>query len=326
MSVKHSYKSNGYYNIYIIGDGGVGKTTYINNIINNAFTAHYKPTIGIDSHAICYNTSYGNINFNIFDYGGQQKYNINNYFNNVDKYFKIADSCIIMVDCTDTYSLTNTIFWYHEMIKINPTIPIIVCLNKVDIKENRRISEPEFIKFVRKHFNTIFHYSISVKSKYNIDIPITSLARLLTNKPDLTIERSTVQLSLYQLSNENSDVDISNSNIVNKNIVNENSNITNENSDIDNKNIPNENLTVKSDISNIKSDIYNIKSDINNESLIYIKVDSCLSRGTATINELNELLEQCNNIHDNKIFYIKGQIIGALKLLYGQNYKSLCDL
>jgi small GTP-binding protein len=278
MSVKHSYKSNGHYNIYIIGDGGVGKTTYIYNIINNAFTAHYKPTIGIDSHAISYDTSYGIIKFNIYDYGGQQKYN-------VDKYFKNADGCIIMVDCTSSISLTNTIYWYHEMIKINPTIPIIVCLNKVDIEDNRKIYEPEFIKFVKKHFNTIFHYSISVKSKYNIDIPIIALARLLKGKPDLTIERSTVQLSIYQLSNENSDVAISNSNIYNKNIVNENSNITNENSDIDNKNIPNENLTVKSDISNIKldinneslisdisnikSDIDNIKSDINNESLIY---------------------------------------------------------
>jgi len=57
----------------IIGDGGVGKTTFINRSNNMKFERDYYATIGCTEHYISFDTSIGKILFNVFDTAGQEK-------------------------------------------------------------------------------------------------------------------------------------------------------------------------------------------------------------------------------------------------------------
>lgn len=51
--------------IVLIGNGGVGKTTWVKSIYGN-FDESYKPTLGVEVHPI----TYGDTRFNIWDTAG----------------------------------------------------------------------------------------------------------------------------------------------------------------------------------------------------------------------------------------------------------------
>jgi GTP-binding nuclear protein Ran len=62
-----------YYNVAIVGDGGVGKTAFVNGVKNLSFPKQYNPTVGIQVHSI---ESHDEKLINFWDYAGQEKYNL----------------------------------------------------------------------------------------------------------------------------------------------------------------------------------------------------------------------------------------------------------
>lgn len=170
------------FELILVGDAGVGKTTFIHRHITGDFTQRYIATVGTVEKRLQFNTNYGSIVFNISDNAGQEK-----FMGNSD--YSKGQCAILMFDITSKLTYNNVGNWYADIVNSCGNIPIVVCGNKVDVKG--RIVKARHINFHRE--NNLPYFDISAKSNYNFEKPFLWLARQLTGHQDLVfIEFSSI--------------------------------------------------------------------------------------------------------------------------------------
>ena len=123
--------------ILVLGDITVGKTTLILKYVDNFSPEVYISTVGVDykTKNIVYNNA--KVILQIWDTAGQERYKV------ITKSFiKGTDGIIFMYDITKKESFINLKKWIEETEEENPdgTQKIIVG-NKIDIEENRQVTE-----------------------------------------------------------------------------------------------------------------------------------------------------------------------------------------
>ena len=158
------------FKVVLVGDGGVGKSTYLKRLLTGEFEKKYIATLGVEVHPLHFRTNYGDIVFNVWDTAGQEKYR-----GLKEGYYIMADACIAMFDCTNRLSEKNVERWITDVKRVVPNSPLVVCGNKADIapKPHSEISK------VATAFFT------SAKTCQNLDRPFLELARTLTRHDDL---------------------------------------------------------------------------------------------------------------------------------------------
>lgn len=158
----------------IVGDGGVGKTTFIKKHLTSEFTQIYNPILDTVVHALVFNTTHGRIRFNVRTCVEQEIYSgLGN------EYYVQVQCAIVMFDLTNRRSYVNSKRWYNEIANACSDIPIIIVGNKADT-DNRKVTSNEI------EFNHDMYYDISSKSSYNCEKPFLALMRILMN--DTTIQ------------------------------------------------------------------------------------------------------------------------------------------
>ena len=164
------------YKVVIVGDSGVGKTTFVKRHSTGEFEKKYNPTMGVEVTPLPFHTNEGLIILNIWDCSGSALYE------NHEGYFEGADAFIIMFTVTSNISYKGIGKWY-QIIKENNKKqgPIVLCGNKVDCKD-RHVS-PKSINFHRE--NNLQYYDISAKSNYNFEKPFLSIIRELKKSQTL---------------------------------------------------------------------------------------------------------------------------------------------
>jgi len=125
-------------------------------------------------------TNYGQIVLNIWDTAGQEKFGALR-----DGYYVGAHACIIFFDVTCRMTYKNVPIWYRDVTRVCDRIPIVICGNKVDVK-NRQVT-PKNITFHRK--KNIPYYDLSVRSNYNYEKPFIYLLRQLLKESMLVLIR-----------------------------------------------------------------------------------------------------------------------------------------
>ncbi|WP_411025011.1 hypothetical protein, partial [Salmonella sp. s54836] len=88
---------------------------------------------------------------------------------------------IVMFDVTSRVTYKNVPNWHRDLVRVCENIPIVLCGNKVDIKDRK--VKPKNITFHRK--KNLQYYDISAKSNYNFEKPFLYLARKLVGDPNL---------------------------------------------------------------------------------------------------------------------------------------------
>jgi len=170
------------YKVLLVGDGGVGKTTFVRRHKSGDFERKYIPTIGVEVVPLSWYTSTKGqsiqIVFNMWDTAGQEKFGVLR-----DGYYIGGQAAIIMFDVTSRMTYKNVPNWHRDIVRVCMEIPIVLCGNKVDVKE--RQVKPKTITFHRK--KNIQYYEISVKSNYNYEKPFVYLLRKLTGDGNLTL-------------------------------------------------------------------------------------------------------------------------------------------
>ena len=163
--------------LFILGDGGVGKSTFTRILNTGVFKEEYITTIGFSLHEIELCTTHGNIKMNIYDTAGQEK------FGSIrsDIYNK-ADAIIIMFDLTARCTYGSIPNWYKEIkSSIKKDIPIIILGNKLDLP--RKVKSKQIL--FPKH-NNLPYYEVSVKDQTNLEKPFNDILQQLYG--DDTIE------------------------------------------------------------------------------------------------------------------------------------------
>ena len=171
------------FKLLIIGDGGTGKTTFVKRHMTGEFQKVYVPTIGAEVHPIDFHTTRGQIVFMTWDTAGQEKYGPLR-----DGYYIGGHCAIIMFDVTSRITYKNVPSWYKDLTRVCENIPIVLCGNKVDVKDRK--VKAKNIQFHRK--KNLQYYDLSAKSNYNFEKPFLYLARKLVGDPSLQFVASVV--------------------------------------------------------------------------------------------------------------------------------------
>uniref|UniRef100_A0A673A676 GTP-binding nuclear protein Ran n=1 Tax=Sphaeramia orbicularis TaxID=375764 RepID=A0A673A676_9TELE len=177
------------FKLVLVGDGGTGKTTFVKRHITGEFEKKYVATLGVEVHPLLFHTNRGAIKFNVWDTAGQEKFGglRDGYYIQGIPQFLLAfflnnsQCAIIMFDVTSRVTYKNVPNWHRDLVRVCENIPIVLCGNKVDIKDRK--VKAKSIVFHRK--KNLQYYDISAKSNYNFEKPFLWLARKLIGDPNL---------------------------------------------------------------------------------------------------------------------------------------------
>ena len=166
----------------LVGDGGVGKTTFVKRHMTGEFEKRYVPTHGVEVRPLRFSTNMGPIKFNVWDTAGQEKFGRLR-----DGYYIQGQCAIIMFDVTSRITYKSVPNWHRDLTRVCEGIPIVLVGNKMDVKD-RKVKAHQ-IKFHRK--KNLQYYDVSAKSNYNYEKPFLWLARKLSNEANLKFAEDT---------------------------------------------------------------------------------------------------------------------------------------
>ncbi len=105
--------------IVVVGDGGVGKTTFVKRLLGIPFDKRYIATLGAEV--------YSRDNYIFWDLAGQEKFGgLRN------SYYLGANIGIIMVDATSKITSNSIKNWYIDLTTSVQNIKIGIIINKID--------------------------------------------------------------------------------------------------------------------------------------------------------------------------------------------------
>lgn len=164
------------FKIALVGNGGVGKTTFAKRYLTSGYETNYMPTLGVEVSPIRLNSTIGPLRFNIWDCAGAGKYSGLRV-----GYYILSNAALIMYDVTDPQSKEQTSVWERDLRRVFDTHPVPYNMENLDgnypivtfgNKKDRITEEPEELV-------------ISCKTNEDLYIPLLLIARQLTNTPDL---------------------------------------------------------------------------------------------------------------------------------------------
>jgi len=181
VSTKKRYYARTPYKIVVVGDPAVGKTTLIQKYTKKIYRDEYLPTLGVEITSkeadIETNDGINHISLIFWDLSGQLQ------FSRVRTIFYSGVKAIIyMYDITNSKTFQNITYWVNEAQKNADNIMGILVGNKIDLKDDRKISTsagsikslelnmPFFEISCKTHegVNEMFNYLISLLLKKNI--------------------------------------------------------------------------------------------------------------------------------------------------------------
>ena len=152
------------FTICVLGEKGVGKTTFLHRHVTGHFNGVYTPTHAPQMYNLHWQTNYGKVSFHVWD-GESDKH----------------QAVIIMFDLTTPSSYQNVKSWIESSAYDTESAPFVICGNKCDLQ--RQVQAHDIHQYIIKE--NCAYYDISAKSKYNYNEPFLYLARKLLNKDDL---------------------------------------------------------------------------------------------------------------------------------------------
>jgi GTP-binding nuclear protein Ran len=162
------------YNLLLVGERGVGKTSLIKRCIYGDFETSYTPTTIKEAHTL-----------NTLTNGVYIKYNV--YESTFDDFYpKNIDCAIIMIDNSKIRSFDYGVSRCEQALKLHyGQIPIVICGNKInpDMQSNNNSYIQDVARFYKKMNKDYF--VIDTKTHHNLEAPFRILVRKL--RPDLFI-------------------------------------------------------------------------------------------------------------------------------------------
>jgi GTP-binding nuclear protein Ran len=154
----------------VVGDGGVGKTTYLRRMRTGEYLTEHIPTMGVEVSPITFTTTKGAVTFTTWDCAGMELFG-----GLKDGYYIGADVAIVMFDVTNPGSYNNAKGHFARVRAVCPNIPVILCGNKVDSRDRKVLPK----NIILHHKLGIQYLDISSKSNYNYEKPFLFLMRAL---------------------------------------------------------------------------------------------------------------------------------------------------
>lgn len=127
------------YKVLVVGDIGVGKTSFIKRYVHNIFSIHYKSTIGVDfALKVVHWDENTNVRLQLWDIAGQER------FGGMTRvYYKEAVAAFVVFDISRISTFDAVKKWKSDIdSKVflpntdDEPIPVILLANKIDLNSN----------------------------------------------------------------------------------------------------------------------------------------------------------------------------------------------
>lgn len=163
--------------IVLIGDSNVGKTSIIDQFIENKF-GETKPSIGaLHKLKNITNTNGEEVQLDIWDTAGQEKFK-----SIVPMYYKGSKGIIIVYDITSKDSFEGAKKWIQDIESNNNSACLILVGNKTDLAENREVTSDQASAYAAN--KNIIYLECSAKTNDNI----TKIFKNVADKMNKTSE------------------------------------------------------------------------------------------------------------------------------------------
>jgi small GTP-binding protein len=159
--------------IILLGEANVGKSSIMNQVVNNNFDLMYSTTIVVDFY--CKHIIYNDLHYklHIWDTAGQEK-----FANLINNYYRTASCAIVVFDITN-YTSFNKVDKCIEAFNSHTDSerPIILVGNKLDLHRIREVSIEEAVN-KSYEYNTVY-LECSAKRDNNILNIFTEAIRMV---------------------------------------------------------------------------------------------------------------------------------------------------
>lgn len=165
------------YKLVLVGDAGVGKSTFVNFNKMGFFQKNYLSTIGLEVCPLKLNTDDGEVCFSLFDCSGQNKFKPRSDF------YRSMECAIVMFSINSPLSFKSVTEWVNSIRNSAPKIPIVLCGTKNDL--HQKITDDEIYDLSNRL--DLCYFQISTKNNLNLQLPLLELARLVTKLSNFTV-------------------------------------------------------------------------------------------------------------------------------------------
>ncbi|KAK7884077.1 hypothetical protein WMY93_027200 [Mugilogobius chulae] len=154
--------------ILIVGDGNVGKTSFVNRYVTGQFSRSYKMTMGVDfSLKILQWSEREKVRLQLWDIAGQER-----FVSMTRIYYKGALGCVVIFDLTDSGSFLSCKLWKQDLdlktrLPNGQPLPCILLANKCDL--SLRVVSADSIDKFSKANGFVTWMETSVKKNKNIE-------------------------------------------------------------------------------------------------------------------------------------------------------------
>ncbi|XP_041074556.1 EF-hand calcium-binding domain-containing protein 4A-like [Polyodon spathula] len=168
------------FKVVLVGNSGVGKSSFIYRFCQGCFLSEIRATVGIDYQVRSLSVDSTPVALQLWDTAGQER------FRSITKqYFRKADGILVMYDVTQESSFTAVRNWMISVQEgVEDSAVIFLLGNKTDMAgpERREVTTEEGLRLAEE-YQAVF-YECSAKAEYNITQPMMHMARLLAEQED----------------------------------------------------------------------------------------------------------------------------------------------
>ena len=171
--------------IIFLGDSSIGKTSLIEKYIIGCTTDVYNCTIGVDFHKKSVTHNNININLQIWDTAGQEKFR-----SLVSTYFRNSTIAVIVFSLNSIESFNNIKIWYDTLRRYS-TCPVYLVGNKKDI--HNPVITKEMINHIKQNIDFINYYETSIYQEKGIENLMQDITEYISKHIINQIENNTLQ-------------------------------------------------------------------------------------------------------------------------------------
>ncbi|MFX1590909.1 MAG: Rab family GTPase [Promethearchaeota archaeon] len=163
--------------VIVSGDGGVGKTSFLNRLVNDIFDESSELTKGVDFYSKIFYINGIEYNFVMWDFAGQAQFK-----KILDEFVDGSFAAFILFDLTRLNTLENVAEWMIKLKQIG-NIPILLVGTKMDLLDQLENNYLETLVSELKKFNdnVIDFVKISSKTGYNVKEAFNILIEKISN-------------------------------------------------------------------------------------------------------------------------------------------------
>lgn len=158
--------------VVMVGDGGVGKSTWVKRVRVGIWEPKYVATLGVEVHPIHLDCG---VTFNVWDTAGQEKFG-----GLRDGYYIQAKCAIVWCDLGSKATLRNCAQWIKDLNRVCGDIPIVMVGNKCDLLD-RKVKQHHINLFLNSYWGSkvSMYLEMSVKNQVGLLNPLEILSALV---------------------------------------------------------------------------------------------------------------------------------------------------